>query len=578
MLREEYPRPEFVRDNWQNLNGEWEFEPDYAKTGKARGVIKKQKLDGKITVPFCPESKLSGVENKDFLNAVWYRRTVDINAAGGRVLLNFEASYYRTEAFVNGESTGVHEGGYTPFSFDITRLVKKGENQICVYVEGDPRDLHQPSGKQSVVYASRGCHYTRSTGIWQTVWLEYISQTYLKRVKLDGDTDNSLLTAQMFFDGEPADKTVKLTAKFGGKVVGGKAVLCSASSLFVQIELSELHLWDIGSPALYDLEIEVVSAGGTDCVKTYFGMRKIQMDGAGLCINGRRVFQRLVLDQGYYPDGIYTAPDEKDLLKDIKIAMALGYNGARLHEKVFERRFLYYADKEGYLCWGEYPNWGYDHSAEWATDIYLKEWMEAVERDYNHPSIIGWCPLNETWTQNGREQNDKFLETMYNETKRFDPARPVIDSSGSKHIKTDIFDHHSYEQDIGVFREKFGDFGEGYGHGYNGQSNDKALPYFLSEYGGASMASAGTGWGYGNSPADEEEFKKRYCSFAEALLNNPKVCALCYTQLYDVEQEQNGIYTYARKPKFSQNTMKEMTAAMKKNAVIEKADGNKNVT
>ncbi len=571
IYRQEYPRPELVRESWLNLNGEWEFEFDFGKTGKSSGMINKE-FSKVINVPFCPESELSGIGYKDFINACWYRKKVDIKKGEDAVILNFEACYYRTEVFVNGVSVGVHFGGYTNFSFDITDNVVDGENVIVVYVEADSRCDRQPSGKQSQRYESYGCYYTRSTGIWQTVWLEFVPKTYLKSIKLDSDIDNKILTAQMFFNAK-GEKTVTLTAKFDGKEVGTKVFKTKADIATTQLKVSTLKLWSIENPNLYDLDITVESANGVDKMSSYFGMRRVEMDTNGMRINGKYVYQRLVLDQGYYPDGIYTASTAEALKKDIEISQAVGFNGARLHEKVFERRFLYYADQMGYICWGEYPNWGYNHAAPWATDIYLREWMESVERDYNHPCIVGWCPTNETWEGPYRaRQNEAFLESLYNETKRYDPYRPVIDTSGTDHVKTDIYDHHDYDQNVESFAGKYLEFSEDapWGKGYRGQKNDKQIPYFMSEYGGIGWAVDGSGWGYGKGPKTVEELCERYCGLTTVLLKNPKICALCYTQLYDVEQEQNGLYTYSREPKFSEEIMAKMKKAMIAKAEIEK--------
>lgn len=570
IARTEYPRPELSRTDWLCLNGQWEFEPDCGRSGLSRGVLEKKKLDGVINVPFCPESKLSGVGNVDFLNAVWYRKTVTLKKTDKRIILHFEACYYYTQVFINGVKVGEHKGGYTPFEFDVTTQAVDGNNVITVYAEGDARSDREPSGKQSVVYESRGCNYTRTTGIWQTVWIEYVPYTYLKSIKLDTDIDNATVNAFLTVGG--ASATATLTAKLDGKSVGSATVKVDGKA-FAQIRLDELKLWSMTDPTLYDLEITISDGSRVDEVKTYFGMRKVEVDSRGFKLNGERVFMRTVLDQGYYEDGIYTAPTEEHLLHDIKISKALGFNGARLHEKVFERRFLYYADREGYLCWGEYPNWGYNHSADWASDIYLAEWMESVERDYNHPCVIGWCPLNETWENHyGKEQNAEFLRTLYRETKRVDPFRPVIDSSGSKHELTDIFDCHDYEQSPEIFDRTYGDFGEGFGFGYRKQGNIDGLPFFLSEYGGTiidGQRNSDGGWGYGNAASDENDFAERYCAFARTLLGNPKICGLCYTQLYDVEQEQNGLYKYSREPKLSQKIMEKIAAVMRTRAANE---------
>ena len=572
IYRQEYPRPEFERSSWLNLNGDWEFEFDFGCTGKESGMINKEKFSHVINVPFCPESELSGIGYKDFINGCWYRKKVDIKKGDNAVILNFEACYYRTEVFVNKTSVGVHFGGYTNFSFDITKYVNDGENEIVVYVEADSRSDKQPSGKQSFRFASAGCHYTRSTGIWQTVWLEFVPKTYLKSAKYDSDTDNKMLTVQFFFNKRGA-KTVTLEAKYDGKVVGNKTIKFTTEIATTQLKLSTLKLWSIENPNLYDLDITVESEDGVDKISSYFGLRKIEMDTYGMRINGKYVYQRLVLDQGYYPDGIYTASTCEALKKDIEISQAVGFNGARLHEKVFERRFLYYADRMGYICWGEYPNWGYNHTAPWATDIYLREWMESVERDYNHPCIVGWCPTNETWESQFRaQQNTAFLESLYNETKRYDPYRPIIDTSGTDHVKTDIFDHHDYDQNVESFAGKYLNFSDElpWGKGYRNQKNTECLPYFMSEYGGIGWAMDGSGWGYGKGPKTIEELCERYCGLTTVLLKNPKICALCYTQLYDVEQEQNGLYTYSREPKFSEEIMAKMKKAMIAKAEMEK--------
>jgi len=558
------------------LNGEWDFAFDFGRTGREREFVKNGKYDKKINVPFCPESKLSGIEYKDFINACWYKRTFKLPADWDeRTILHFEAVYYFCEVYINGNLTGSHKGGYTPFFFDITELLTKGVNTITVYAEGDARDKAQPSGKQSDRYNSHGCMYTRSTGIWQTVWLEGVSKDYLKSVKIDTDTKNKIVTAQIAFGREKGKltrpKKVILTAFYGKKEVGKTELETDLDTLTAQIKLSELHLWNVGDPKLYDLVIETQSQSGkkaVDKIKTYFGMREIRYDGDCLVINGKKVFQRLVLDQGYYPDGIYTAPDEKDLKKDIELSLALGFNGARLHERVFERRFLYNADIMGYIVWGEYPNWGFDYTTDASVAIYLAEWMESVERDYNHPALIGWCPMNENWNVNERRQNDELLRTLYYETKRFDKTRPVIDVSWNFHVITDIFDTHEYVQDLAEFEKMFGKFEDGkvfdkFNQKYDGQ------PYFVSEYGGIKWPPNVEGWGYGDAPKTLEEFVTRYEKMNQILFNNPKVCAVCYTQLYDVEQEQNGLYYYDRSPKFDTKTMERLKKSMLAPAKIE---------
>ncbi len=576
--RTAYPRPELVRENWTNLCGNWEFEFDFGKTGRARGMQKKEKLPLTIQVPFCPESKLSGIEYKDFIYACWYRKTISLSKkAGERTLLHFEAANHTTEVYINGTSVGTHKGGYTPFSFDITTYVKDGENNITVCCEADARDGKQPSGKQSERYASYNCYYTRSTGIYAPVWLETVPETYLSAIKMDPDIDNGNLCCELTLS-KSGEKTVTLEAFLDGKSVGLRISRTTMKTLRTVIELDTLSLWSTETPTLYDLVITVSTGNTIDTVRSYFGMRKIELDDKCLRINGKRVFQRLVLDQGYYPDGIYTAPSDDNFAKDIELSMRIGFNGARLHERVFERRFLYEADKRGYLVWGEYPNWGFDHTKDEYFHLYLAEWTEAMARDYNHPALIGWCPLNETWDKNGRQQSDELILGLYEATKRADPVRPCIDVSGNHHVKTDIYDIHDYKQDLAVFASHYENLSDtevydNYPHRqkYNGE------PYFISEYGGIKWAGSmendeQVSWGYGNAPRTVEEYVERFVGLTKILMETEKVNGLCYTQLYDVEQEQNGIYYYDRTPKFSEAVMDKMAACLKEIAAIEKEE------
>lgn len=561
MIKNEYPRPNLVRGNWTNLNGEWQFEIDNAKVGKEKEYFKRESLDGKITVPFCPESKLSGMEHTDFINCVWYKKKINVSKENGkRTILHFGAVDYFTEVYVNGTAVGSHTGGYTPFEIDITDFTNDGENDITVCAEDSTRGGKQPSGKQSPLLKSLGCFYTRTTGIWQTVWTEEVSNCcYVKGVKMTSDISVPSVNLSVTLSEMPCNTYVTATAFWNGKAVGEKRVEVFAKELNLGLELSEKHLWEVGKGGLYDLKLTVESGGGLcDEVSSYFGLRSVSLDGRKLRINGKSVFGRWVLDQGFYPDGIYTAPTDEDLKKDIEFSMQLGFNGARLHEKVFEPRFLYWADVLGYLVWGEHANWGLDVTVTGRVDAFLQEWLEAVNRDFNHPSIIGWCPFNETWDHEGRRQNDEILRTVYRVTKAIDPTRPVIDTSGNFHVETDIFDVHDYEQKPEEFASHYVNLTDGIMEDTiyrnpamrDRQKYDGKAPTFVSEYGGIQWSNDENGWGYGNAPKSEEEFIERYKKLTEALLNNPYMLGFCYTQLYDVEQEQNGLMTYDRKFKF----------------------------
>ena len=567
--RPEHPKPQFCRADWINLNGKWSFEIDQGRSGTARGLQKADaKLSSVITVPFCPESVLSGIGNVDFMFGLWYQRTVTLTEqqCAGRVFLHFGAVDHSCTVYINGKQAGTHKGGYVSFKFEITDYVSAGENVITVFAEDDSRDPMLPSGKQSAPYASRGCYYTRTTGIWQTVWLEFTPKAYIKSVKYDTNIDTAqlFLTARVAGSGDFAAR-----AFYEGKEVGSVCAKNVSGQFTVTMDLQEKHLWEVGNGRLYDLELTF----GEDKVQSYFGLRSLELSSYRFLINGKSVFQRLILDQGFYPDGIYTAPTDEALQKDIELSMAMGFNGARLHEKIFEERFLYHCDRKGYIVWGEYPNWGLDHSKPESVFGILPEWLEEVQRDYNHPAIVGWCPFNETWDKLNHRQCDDVLRTVYLATKAADPYRPCIDTSGNYHVVTDIYDVHDYEQDPAVFKANYDKLmTEGFLFDKVNQRHPqprqfyKGGPAFVSEYGGIRWAagendtSKCSSWGYGKDVEGAEDFLRRYKGLADALLDNSCMFGLCYTQLTDVEQEQNGLYTYDRKPKFPPEVLRPMMA------------------
>ncbi len=581
MMRREHPMPQFYRKDWENLNGKWEFFEDYSVSGAERDAMNDDfKYPEKINVPFCRESILSGLGHTDFCESVWYRRKISIPDAqkGKRALLHIGACDYRTSVYVNGKKATEHIGGYVPVVSDITDLLTDGENTVVIHALDFLRSKNQPGGKQSQRYASHGCSYTRTTGIWQTVWIEYVSPSYIKSYKAYPSVEYQKVSLHV--EAVNADgMSVYAVASYKGKEMGRAASMIEGKHATLEIELNSLHLWEIGNGRLYDLELMLAndstetfgdgasfatSNDATDCVKSYFGMRSVSMKDGALLLNGKKVFQRLVLDQGFYPDGIYTARDDSELLADIKRSVACGFHGARLHQKIFEPRFLYHCDKEGYIVWGEHGNWGLDISRPEAWQAFFPEWVEAVERDFNHPAIIGWCPLNETQF----DQSPDFVKALAALTRALDPTRLYIDASGWTHIEgvTDMMDLHDYEQDPVKFAERLEPMKNGDCIELK-RSNIMAFPTFVSEYGGIRWpVDSGNGWGYGQSVKDEEDFKRRFIGLANVLLDHPKITGLCYTQLTDVEQEINGLYYYDRTPKFDFTPFREV---LTKKAAIE---------
>lgn len=592
--RAEYPRPQFVRNEWLCLNGEWQFEIDAGDSGLERGLLQRELRD-RILVPFCPESKLSGIEYTDFMQAVWYRRTATLPKAwaGQRLLLHFQAVDYDATVWVDGVEVGRHRGGFTPFSIDLGVVAAGRETLEIVVRARDDRRSSQPRGKQSQRYANHDCNYTRTTGIWQTVWLEPVSaQVSLRRPRITPDVTNSVIRLELPLTNNLPGLRVRATlADQDGGVAQAECVadLDFAPRLDLPIAAERRHLWSPQNPYLYDLEIELLDATGkiVDQVKSYAGLRSVSIDGRAVKINGQVIFQRLVLDQGYYPDGIMTAPDDEALKRDIELSVAAGFNGARLHQKVFEERFLYYADKLGYLVWGEFPDWGVN-AEQFYPISFATQWLEEIERDYSHPALIGWCPLNET-RQEVRDEItslDEATHALFLATKALDTTRPVLDTSGYSHRvpEADIYDSHDYlggatfEEELEKYKERHAHLEEGKPFINTNQDRQISIsyrnqPYFVSEFGGiwwqadATPGSREESWGYGRAPASVEEFYYQFSALCDVLLDNPDMFGYCYTQLTDVFQEQNGIYAFDRSTKFD---LKRLYTIQMRIAAIEK--------
>lgn len=578
--RPEYPRPQFERTDWVNLNGEWTYTFDFGDSGFERGFQESTGFEGRIVVPFAPESRLSGVGYTDFINRIWYQRSIDIPAdwSDRSVILNFGAVYYVSEVYIDGQFVGRHFGGSSSFSYDISRFVTPGKSHnLVVVASSDLRSGKQSAGKQSLQYASHHCNYTRTTGIWQTVWMEAVAPEGLARVQITTDIDQEHVAIRPEFYREGSG-TLKVTLRDGKKVVGVKTV-CASNNCIVVIPIRNPKLWSPESPFLYDLTYQVISPAGDviDEVSSYIGMRKVHFEGNKVYLNNTPYYQRLVLDQGFYPDGIWTAPSDEALRRDIELGLAAGFNGARLHQKVFEERYYYWADKLGYITWGESPSWGMDANDIHTARNFLSEWTECVVRDRNHPSLLVWTPLNEAWWPDN-VQYPRFTSDIYTLTKHLDPTRLVNTASGGIMTDTDIWTVHHYEQDPAKLKDKLYKDGAffhqrirttDYQFSFNEARNndrydfpvyDGTRPYIVDEFGGIKWSrdqarqqddSKTESWGYGRPPLSLDEFYARLEGQVETLLSLSKyVWGYCYTQLTDVEQEQNGIYNYDRSPKF----------------------------
>ncbi len=570
-LRQEHPRPDKYREQWLNLNGEWDFEIDNSKSGKDKKFFERTSLNDKILLPFSPESVLSGIGNIDYMYSVWYLKKIVIPKEWKNklILLHVGACDYKTTVYVNGKEVGVHFGGYTGFQFDITKFLNEKENIVVIHAEDEIHSGKQFSGKQCRWYNSFGCLYTRTTGIWQTVWLEAVSASYVESYKVYPNISNCSVGINVKVKNASVGGSIKVKALYEGKEMGNATSQINGASVQLTISLKEKYLWEVGNGRLYDLVFELDNGDSVDRLNGYFGLREVALTKEkGLQINGKTVFGRFVLDQGYYPDGIITAPTEEALKKDIEYAMQCGFNGARLHQKVFEPRFLYHADKLGYMVWAEAASWGFDHTKAENLINCLPEWLEEVDRDFSHPCIIGWCPFNETWDIEGKRQCNELMDSVYLATKGIDATRPIITNSGSYPTRfTDAYDVHEYEQDPEKFKSYFIDADKGvikdqlFRLDERRQKVKPELPVFVSEFGGIKCSLGDEkSWGYGKTADTEEEYFERLKGLTDVLLENRSIFAFCYTQLIDVEQEQNGIMTYHRKFKFSPEKYKAIFA------------------
>jgi beta-galactosidase/beta-glucuronidase len=580
--RPEYPRPQFARPDWLCLNGAWQFEIDHGDSGRQRGLLERP-LGSEILVPFCPESELSGLGHTDFLTVVWYRREVEIPAAwaGRRTLLHFQAVDYEATVWVNGVEVARHRGGTTPFAADLSGVAEPGTTAVIVVRARDNHRTAKPRGKQCPEPDNFGCLYTRTSGIWQTVWLEPVPSSYLDRAKITPDAAAGVIRVAQPVVNPRADLWLKVTLLYEQGVVAEAE--CAVGDLLPSLELAipaaSLRLWSPADPFLYGLTIELLDVDGAviDRVLSYAGLRSVAVDGQAVLVNGQPLFQRLVLDQGYYPDGILTAPSDEALRGDIELSLAAGFNGARLHQKVFEERFLYWADKLGYLVWGEFPDWGIDRGAPAAA--YVAEWLEVLKRDVSHPAIVGWCPLNETaQSMDDTIQGlDDITRALWLAAKTVDGTRPVLDTSGYSHRirEADIYDSHDYDQNPETFKAR--QAGLAQGQPYLNGPTDKpwsvayaGQPYFVSEFGGIwwnpDAKPGEASWGYGERPKTLEEFYQRFEGLVAVLLDDPHMFGYCYTQLTDVFQEQNGIYRFDRRAKYD---LAPVRAAQRRRAAIE---------
>ncbi len=565
-----YPRPQFVRKEWLDLDGEWNFSFDDADRGEAEAWYAAFPEARKITVPFTYETAASGIGIQEFHPNVWYERTLELPAenAGKRAILHFQGVDYRAKCWVNGSYVGLHDGGYAAFSFDITPFVTFGAANRIVLKAEDSMDRTQPRGKQRWISDSFECFYVQTTGIWKSVWLECVSETRIDSVKMTPDVDRHMIRFDFRMAGltEGLELTLETLISLKGQQV--KRFSLGIDRDLVSLEVDVLHeaagpwlqcLWSPEAPNLFDVEFTLLRGEeNVDHVNSYFGMRKISIDNGQILLNNRPLYQRLILDQGYWTDSHLTPPDEQALIDDIDWIAEMGYNGLRKHMKIEDARFLYWCDVKGMLVWSEMAA-TYEFN-DLAVERFTREWLEIVPQQYNHPCIITWVPFNESWgisaiAKDVRQQ--KFTEGIYHLTKAIDPYRPVVTNDGWEHTVSDILTLHDYVEAGEQFLATYADqnsivnngvsfnnykFAWAEGYAYKGQ------PVIISEFGGIAFQTD-SGWGYGNQVKTEQDFLERFQAITAAIKATPYISGYCYTQVSDVQQEVNGLLTEDRKPK-----------------------------
>lgn len=583
--RPEHPRPDFMRDSFFNLNGQWEFAFDDQEIGlQQRWYKPEHHFDNKIIVPFCYQCAASGIGPTDEIHPVmWYRRKFRLpeEMRNRSVLLRFGAVDYEATVFINGRSAGNHKGGYTPFALDVTAFLENGENDVCVRVVDRP-DPTQPRGKQNWNRGVFECWYTPVSGIWQTVYLEAVSDLHIDYVHVTPDVDRRLAMVEVMLNKQPEKKVlINLSVSMNDRAVRDVCASTKDRCITIPVDVTTcwtsdpVALWTPTTPNLYDLKIRVLCDDlEKDRVDTYFGMRKIELHNGQVYLNDNRVFQRLILDQGYWPDTLLTPPSDEAIREDLEWTLKLGYNGARKHQKIEDPRYYYWADKMGVLLWGEVPS-PYKYTDETVENL-TSTTLEFIRRDYNHPSIIAWVPLNESWgvrniANDSRQQNTATM--LYYLTKAADNTRLCSTNDGWEQVKTDICALHDYGNSYQLLKHNFSSREKVekngcaerrcYVTGYEPTGNEAFL---VTEYGGIAFSNIGLQekidgtetWGYHGKVNDDEEFFARFQDETRAIMELSYIQGFCYTQLTDVMQEVNGLLTPDRKPKVDFSRMAEI--------------------
>ncbi len=565
-----YPRPQLVRDRWLSLNGTWDFalDPDDVWT-----LPQQVRWSAAIQVPFAPEAPASGIVDTSFFRACWYRRvfTLPDSQSDSRLLLHFGAVDYCASVWVNGHLAGHHRGGYTPFHFDITPLVEPGRPiELIVRAEDDPQDLAKPRGKQDWQLRPHSIWYPRTTGIWQTVWIERVPTTFVGWITWTPNLERWEIGFGSGLAGVRRDGLrLRVLLDCRGQLIADDTYRVVNGEVHRRIALSDPGvddyrnelLWSPDSPTLITARLELWGERGEliDRISSYTALRSIATQRDRIVLNNRPYYLRLVLDQGYWPEGGQTAPSDAHLRGDVELARRMGFNGVRKHQKLEDPRYLYWADTLGLLVWGEMPS-AYRFRPD-SVERVTAEWTAAIERDYSHPCIVAWVPINESWGVPNLPDNPAerhYVQALYHLTRTLDPTRPVIGNDGWESVATDVVGIHDYDHDADRLQRRY--------HGdcevprifrrerpggrllVLGGDTHADLPIVLSEFGGIALNPTGSAWGYSRAQS-VEDYARRFDSLMRAVHSIGLLSGFCYTQFADTYQEVNGLLTADRQPK-----------------------------
>lgn len=572
-----HPTPQFMREDWIDLCGIWLFDFDKENKGLEEAWFKEHLFENRINVPYVYQSELSGVMKTEEAKVVWYKREVVLEPRSKeKMLLHIEASDYTTMIWVNGQFVDSHEGGFTPFIVDITTAVEKGINYIVIRVE-DTTSPTQILGKQSWKKNNFLCWYTKTTGIWQPIWIEYVPENYIEHFKITPDIDTNSVKIETMLNSVCVEGTLTLSIYFKNRLLNSTSITVRHGSTKVKLDIYDeeadfcVELWSPETPNLYDLEICFeATTGEVDKVSSYFGMRKIATEDNRILLNNIDFYQKLVLNQGYCKKGLMTAESIDQVLEDMNRMKKCGFNGMRIHQKIETHRFLFLCDYVGLVTWAEMPSF-YRYNMK-AKDGYWATLREVLNKHYNHPSVITWVLFNESWGINSVYNNteqQRFVDAAYYYTKDFDNTRLVVGNDGWEHAKTDILTIHEYTQEANVIYNTFANveseieraksktsqkshFAQGYAY-----SNQ---PIIISEFGGVAYSEEDKkeGWGYGKRPKNKEEVMQRIEMLIQAINKLDNICGFCYTQWTDVEQEVNGILNADHEEKLQLQKIKDI--------------------